>query len=102
MMASSRDVLGKTFKKNKSIVSRKVADEMLLVPVRGHLADMERIFTLNPVAEHIWEQLDGERQMEEIRDSILDTFDVAEEEAEADISEFIGDLLTADLIVEAD
>ena len=101
-MPSSKDLSGKTFKKNRSIVSRRIADEMLLVPVRGHLADMERIFTLNPVAEHIWEQLDGQRQMGEIRDSILDAFDVAKEEAEADISEFIGDLLTADLIVEVD
>lgn len=101
-MALSRDVLSKTFKKNRSIVSRKIADEMLLVPVRGHLADMERIFTLNPVAEHIWEKLDGKQNMEDLRNSLLDAFDVDKEQAEADLSEFIGELLDADLILEAE
>lgn len=90
----------KVFKKNESIVSRKIADEMFLVPIRGNLADMQKIFSLNPVAEYIWQQLDGERNLEDIREGVLSAFDVSKNEADEDISEFVGKLLEADLINE--
>jgi hypothetical protein len=90
----------KVFKKNESVVSRRIAEEMFLVPIRGELADMKRIFSLNPVAEYIWQELDGERNLEDIRKGVLDAFDVNKREADDDISQFIDELLTADLITE--
>jgi len=97
---SGEDSREKVFKKNESVVSRKIADEILLVPVRGTLVDMQRIFSLNPVAEHVWERLDGKRNLENIRDSILDDFDIRKEQAEADLSDFVAELLEANLIIE--
>ena len=99
-MFSGRDSREKIFKKNEFVVSRKIADEILLVPVRGRLVDMQRIFSLNPVAEYVWERLDGKRSLEHIRDSILDDFDIGAEQAEADLSEFVAELLEANLIIE--
>lgn len=101
-MPSDKEVLKKTFRKNESVVSRTIADEKLLVPVRGDLADMQRIFSLNPVAEHIWEHLDGKQNLEDIRDTVLDSFDVGKDQVEADMSEFIEELLEAGLILEAE
>jgi len=90
----------KVFKKQKDIVSREIAGESILVPIRGKLADMQRIFSLDPVAEHIWQQLNGKRTMAEIGNDVSDTFDVKREQAEADLMEFIDELLTAELISE--
>jgi hypothetical protein len=101
-VVSSKDDRKKVFKKNESIVSRKIADEMLLVPVRGELADMQKIFSLNPVAEHVWECLDGTLDFKDICNKIVDSFDVEQKQAETDVFEFIDDLLAADLIVEVD
>ena len=99
-MDSNNSDLDKIFKKRDQVVDRKIADEMLLVPIRGKLADMERIFSLNPVAEFIWGQLDGEKNLNEIRAGIQANFEVAEDQAGTDLLEFITELREADLIIQ--
>lgn len=93
-------IWGKIFKKKKEIVSREIAGETILVPISGKLADMQRIFSLNPVAEYIWNQLNGERNLQEISSSIPSVFDVNKEQAYADVQEFIAELLKEDLITQ--
>ncbi|MBI5848188.1 MAG: PqqD family protein [Nitrospirae bacterium] len=90
----------KVFVKNEDIVTRKITGELFIVPVRGKLADMQRIFTLNPVAEYIWHSLDGLTRIEDIRKGILATYDVDEQQIDSDIRDFIAELLEADLIKE--
>jgi len=87
------------YRRNEDIVTRKIAGELFLVPVRGKIADMQRIFTLNPVAEYIWQEID-KQNLHEIREGILARFDVEEERAGADIGEFIAELLEAQFIRE--
>jgi hypothetical protein len=89
----------KIYRRNEDIVTRKIAGELFLVPIRGKIADMQRIFTLNPVAEYIWQEID-KQNLHEIREGILARFDVEEERAEADIREFIAELLEAEFIRE--
>jgi hypothetical protein len=72
---------------------------MILVPIRGKLADMQRIFTLNDVGAYIWSSLDGERSLGEICEDLRLDFDVKKEQAQRDMSDFISELLEADLIV---
>jgi methyltransferase-like protein len=50
------------------------------------------------VAAFIWEQLDGKNSLENIRDDVLDKFDVGKEDAETDVAEFIDELVEAKLI----
>jgi hypothetical protein len=88
------------FKKIDDVIARQIAGETLLVPIRGELADMQKIFALNPVAEYIWQQLDGRQSLAQISQGLLARFEVAEEQAEADLAEFIAELLAAGLIVE--
>ena len=87
------------YRQADDIVSRAVAGETLLVPIRGRLADLQRLFALNPVAEFIWQQLDGERTLAHIRDAVVDRFDVPSDTAEADLTAFVGELTTAGLAV---
>lgn len=100
-MNSANEFFKQVFKLKGEIVSRKIAGEAFLVPIRGRLADMQCIFSLNPVAEYIWKQLDGKNSLEEIRNLVIDVFDVEEEEAASDIREFIEDLLKSNLITGA-
>jgi hypothetical protein len=100
MENNSADIWGKVFKKNKDIVSRKIAGELFVVPVKGRLADMQRIFALNQVAEYIWQALDGRTTLDDLRKHILSHYDVEKERAESDIIGFIDDLIAADLIME--
>jgi len=88
------------YKKKSDIVYRKVAGETILVPISGRLADMQRIFALNPVGEFIWDKLDGSRSLHQISDDIQRFFDVTGEEANADLEGFIAELLKEGLIEE--
>ncbi len=99
-MNSRNEIWGKIFKKKNEIVSREIAGETILVPISGKLADMQRIFSLNPVAEYIWNQLNGKRNLQEISDSIPSVFDVNKEQVYADVHEFIAELLKEDLITQ--
>jgi len=92
------DMCDKIFIRNQDIVSRKIAGELFLVPVKGKLADMEKIFTLTAVAEFIWDRLDGQRSLDDIRNDVVARFDVKEEQADSDIREFIAELVEAGLI----
>lgn len=99
--ASDGESWERVLRKRDEVVSREIAGETILVPIRGKLVDMERIFSVNPVGAHVWQQLDGRRSLAEIRDSVLDTFDVEKDQADVDIQEFVAELTEAELIVEA-
>jgi len=99
--ATDNESWGTVYTKREEIVSREIAGETILVPIRGKLVDMQRIFSVNSVGAHIWQQLDGSRSLAQIRDDVLDVFEVERDQADADVQEFIGELLEAQLIVEA-
>ncbi len=88
------------YRRNTDLISRQVLDDTLLVPLRGELADLQRIFALNPVAQYIWAQLDGEHDLAAVRDGLVVRFDVEPDRAQADLSEFIAQLSAAGLITE--
>ena len=90
----------KVFMRNSDVISRKIAGELFLVPVKGKIADMENIFALTAVAEYIWDRLDGRKNLNEILNNVVDCFHVEQEQAESDIREFIMELMGAGLITE--
>jgi len=77
------------YKKSDSIVSRKIADEYILVPIRNNVGDLESIYTLNEVGARIWELIDGKTKISEIKEKLAEEFEVAAEEAEKDIVEYV-------------
>ena len=90
--------MGRVYAKRDTIVSRQIAGQALLIPVRGEMANLQRIFALNPVAEHIWNSLDGKKSEEDILDEILARFDAEAPRARKELQEFLGQLIEADLI----
>jgi len=94
------DFLDKVYKKSDSIVFRKIADEFILVPIRQNVGDLESICTLNDVAARIWELIDGKRKVREIKDKIVEEFEVAPEEAEKDLMEYLQQLEGIEAIIE--
>lgn len=84
----------------EALVAREIAGEVILVPVRGKLAQLKRVFVLNPVGAHIWGRLDGERDLAAIHRGIVEAFEVTETEAEEDLFEFIASLEEANLVAE--
>ena len=87
-MSASEEV----YLQDDSFVSRRIEDEVILVPIRQNVADLESIYTLSEVAARIWEQIDGRRPTAEILSLIVEEFEVTEEEAQKDLKEFIEQL----------
>lgn len=84
--------MSKAYVRNDSIVSRKIDDETILVPIRQNVGDLNSIYTLNKVGARIWDLLDGEITLQEIVKKITEEFDVTTEQAEKDAEEFIDRL----------
>jgi len=80
------------YRHHDSIVFRRIEDEVILVPIRQNVADLEKIYVLSEVGAHIWEQIDGRRSTAEILPLILEEFEVTEEEARQDLAEFVQQL----------
>jgi hypothetical protein len=80
------------YRHHDSMVSRRIEDEVILVPIRQNVADLESIYTLSEVGAHIWERIDGRRTTAEILALIVGQFEVSEEEAQKDLREFIEQL----------
>lgn len=82
----------KRYKKNHDIVSRKVANQFILVPVRHSIGDLDSVYTLNEVGARIWELIQQTTALLDIRDKIIDEFQASPEEVGKDIEEFIKQL----------
>ena len=88
------------YQKSQDIVSRKIVDEVILVPIRRRGEDVESLYTLNEVGARIWESIDGTRQVREIRDLIVSEFDVEGAQAEADLLTLLDQLSQIGAITE--
>jgi hypothetical protein len=94
------EFLEKVYKKNDSIVSRKIGDEFILVPIRQDVGDLESIYTLNETGARIWELIDGKLRVGEIKESLVEEFEVEPEEAEKDLIEHLQQLEGIQAIIE--
>ena len=74
------------------VVSRRIGDEFVLVPLAGRGADIDSILNLNKVAAFIWEQLDGTRTGGEVVDALVERFEVDRAQAEEDYLDLLTKL----------
>jgi len=77
------------YSQDPDIVSRRIADETILVPVRGKTHDLDSLYTLNDSGARAWELVDGRHSLGQIRDRIVSEYEVGPEEAGADLIELM-------------
>jgi hypothetical protein len=82
----------------QSFVTRQIAGETLIVPVTGHVMDLESIYVLNPVGSRIWELLGSPTTAERIAEIVANEFAVSPQHAADDVVEFLDSLGTRGLI----
>ncbi|WP_041441164.1 PqqD family protein [Syntrophobacter fumaroxidans] len=83
-----------------NIVRRDIHGEVLLVPIRGRSAEMQRLFVLNEVGDFIWRRLDGTHSRDDILRLLQDRYIVRAQDAASDLEEFLGLLSAANLVEE--
>lgn len=90
----------KVYNKNENVVFRQVADEVILVPVRDKVADLNCIYTLNEVGAFIWSQIDGKKSLSNIIELLGKSFSVDTATAQEEVVVFTGQLESKKLIAE--
>ena len=95
-------VVAVSFRKKGEFVTRSIADEIVVVPVRGQVGDLDAIYNLNEVGAFIWEQIDGRKSVTQVVEAVHGEFEVALEQAEKETSEFIAALEAAGMIEPSD
>ena len=92
------EALEKCFFKEDNCVTREIAGETIIVPIKGRVGDLDSIYTLNEVGTLIWQLIDGQRNIGQIVQSVRQTYDVESEEVTRDTFDFLGSLEKAGLI----
>ena len=80
------------YEKNPSFVSRRIADEMLLVPIHRSVDDVDCLYALNAVAARVWDLIDVATSVTSVRDTIVAEFEVEAWEADRDVGVLIDQL----------
>ena len=91
--------LNQRYQRHANFVFRRIEDETILVPIKDNVGDMGSIYNLNETGALVWELLDGQKTLGDIRDTVMEQFEVSTQEAQADIYEFIGQLETIDAVI---
>jgi len=86
------DTLASRYERDPNVVSREIAGEQILVPIRKQAADMAAIYVLNATGARIWQLLDGQRSLGDVQDALIQEYDVDPEAAWVDIVELVGRL----------
>ena len=89
----------KPLKKNKDMVSRKLGDELILIPVFNTNEEMGEIYSLNETAEMIWRLIDGKRTPSDIKNLMLKKYRVAEQKLNRDVARTIENFKTIKAII---
>lgn len=93
--------LKKRYRKDSWMVSRKIAEEVILVPIRQNVADLQCIYTLNDVGARLWNLLDGGASMEDLVSAVTLEYEVEASQAEADVAGFLEQLESIKAIEQA-
>jgi Coenzyme PQQ synthesis protein D (PqqD) len=88
-----------SYVRSDSVVSRVIAGETLIIPVRKGVGDLASIYSLNQVASSIWQAIVGPRSKEEIVQVIDREFSSADRgQIENDVEAFLDEMRCAGLV----
>jgi len=86
------------YTRDDGVVARTVAGEHLLVPIRGRLADLQRVFAVNAVGQAVWEALAHGATLEELVAAVGERFEVGAGGVRSDIEAFLAEMQSAGLV----
>jgi hypothetical protein len=87
------------FIRNQEVVSRKIEGELIIVPIRSGVGDLNSLYTLNPVGSVLWEFMTEGHTVGEMVQRICDEFEVTKTQAQQDIETFLEALLEEKLVL---
>ncbi|HEY4977524.1 MAG TPA: PqqD family protein [Candidatus Acidoferrum sp.] len=86
------------FIRNREVVSRQIEGELVIVPVRRGVGDLNSLYTLNSVGSILWDFMTEGHTLPEMVNRVCGEFEVTVNQAQTDIEEFLGSMLEEKLI----
>jgi len=86
------------FIRNREVVSRQIEGELIIVPIRHGVGDLNSLYTLNQVGLVLWDFMQEEHTVPEMMNRVCDEFEVTAAQAQDDIRAFLDSLLEEKLI----
>jgi tetratricopeptide (TPR) repeat protein len=80
------------YERQVGIVTRKILDEVILVPVSQKISDEAALFTLDAVAAFLWDRLTAPISAPELIDALQQSYDVTPPQAATDVRAFLSQL----------
>ncbi len=86
------------FAAHPGLVSRRIADETILVPVSSKVGDLDAVYTLSPVGSSVWMLLQNPVSLQQMIDAVCAEYDTEAHTAANDLTDFLDALLEKRLI----
>lgn len=84
--------------RTRSVVSRVVGGETLVVPVRGKVGDLASIYSFNGTGSLIWQLLEEPAGLADLIAAVEREYSVGEEQARKDVMLFVEDMFSVGLV----
>ena len=82
----------------KELIKREIAGESFLIPVGRTVYDANGLYALTEVGAFLWDLLPEAQNEEELLRAVLETYDVSQTEAAADIAAFLEKLRRMEIL----
>ena len=86
------------FVRNREVVARQIEGELLIVPIRSGVGDLNALYTLNQVGSVLWDFMKEGHTVEEMVGRVCDEFEVTSSQAQSDIRNFLDEMLAEKLV----
>ncbi len=86
------------FVRNRDVVARQIEGELIIVPVRRGVANMNSLYTLNPVGSVLWNFMADDHSVPEMVQRVCDEFEVSAAQASKDIQAFLDSMVEEKLV----
>ncbi len=87
------------YKRSSNFVTRKIAGEIVLVPLHQNTGEMRSIYSLNETGSVLWEAFDGNTSLQSILKKIESEYEVDSGLLEKDLDLLLSDLLEIQAIL---
>ncbi len=90
--------LQQVYVRSQAVVSRRIAGETLIVPVRGKVGDLASIYSFNATGSLIWQTMESPKTLADLINAVQQEYAVSSGQAEQDVKQFLNDTLSAGLV----
>jgi coenzyme PQQ synthesis protein D (PqqD) len=84
--------------RSRTVVSRVVGGETLIVPIRGKVGDLASIYSFNETGSLVWSLLEKRRTLAELVAAVAQEYNLERPRAEQDVKQFVDDMLLVGLV----